>query len=312
MMTSSSGWPARKRGVWSARAALACGALLLGSAVHEAGSSLPAPVLRHTPSLSLPRALPRPSKLRRPLSSLPQSIQPAHVYRIRWGDSLWSLAQRFHISIAALESANDLKGTTIYAGDILTIPTAHTVIPGESVESIARQHKVPVLTLWHANHLVSDKLAGGQTLTIPAADASASVFDAHATPANGPGGAPSTVPFTHEDIRLLAHLVHAEAGNQPFLGQVGVAAVVLNRLKSPGFPKTIPEVIEEPGQFDSVITGSFWQSPGSLAYKAVMAALKGADPTGGALFYYNPSLPYANWMNTLPVTATIGSQVFCR
>ncbi len=162
MMTSSSGWPARKRGIWSARAAMACGALLLGSAVHEAGSSLPAPVPRHTPSLSLPRALPRPSKLRRPLSSLPQSIQPAHVYRIRWGDSLWSLAQRFHISIAALESANHLNGTTIYAGDILTIPTAHTVVPGESVESIARQHKVPVLTLWHANHLVSDNLAGGR------------------------------------------------------------------------------------------------------------------------------------------------------
>ncbi|POB11542.1 cell wall hydrolase [Sulfobacillus sp. hq2] len=315
MITSTPGWAPRQRSsVWPARVAVACGTLLLGSAAHQTPAPKVAPVGRkaHSPTLIVPRPIALPKKLRRPLSSLAQSQTRAHVYRIRWGDSLWSIAEKFHVSVATLEAANHLHSTTIYAGDTLTIPTqSHTVTPGDTVESIARRYQVPILKIWHANHLTSDQLTKGQVLSVPAAKPEAHLYDAEPVQ---PAAtiSPSTVPFTHEDIRLLAHLVHAEAGNQPFLGQVAVAAVVLNRLKTPGFPKTIPEVIEEPGQFDSVSSGTFWQSPGTLAYKAVMAALNGADPTGGALFYYNPSLPYASWMNTLPVTVTIGNQVFCR
>ena len=120
------------------------------------------------------------------------------------------------------------------------------------------------------------------------------------------------IPYTEQDLRLLAQVVHAEAGTQPFVGQVAVAAVVINRMKAPGFPKTIAQVIQEPGQFTSVTNGSIWQPADSTAYLAAAAALKGWDPTHGALYFYNPSLPFNHWMNTLPITASIAGQLFCR
>jgi N-acetylmuramoyl-L-alanine amidase len=93
---------------------------------------------------------------------------------------------------------------------------------------------------------------------------------------------------------------------------VAVAAVVLNRLKTSGFPKTVAGVIEQPGQFESVSNGTFWQQPSPTAILAAQDAMRGWDPTGGALFYYNPSLPHSPWMNGLAVTTVIGAQVFCR
>jgi N-acetylmuramoyl-L-alanine amidase len=131
-------------------------------------------------------------------------------------------------------------------------------------------------------------------------------------PAQSPAALTAPIPCSPQDFQLLAQLVHAEAANQPFAGQVAVAAVVLNRLRSPGFPKTISAIIEEPGQFESFNSARFWSRPGAIAYQAVRSALNGWDPAGGALYYYNPQLPYAAWMNTLPVTATIGSQIFCH
>jgi N-acetylmuramoyl-L-alanine amidase len=118
--------------------------------------------------------------------------------------------------------------------------------------------------------------------------------------------------YSPGDVILLAHLVQAEAGNQPFLGMVAVAAVVVNRLHTPGFPKTIPGVIEEPGQFESVANGTIAMAPGPLALLAAKAALAGWDPTHGAIYFYNPALTDNHWMRRLPVTTRIAAQVFCR
>ncbi|AEW05333.1 cell wall hydrolase SleB [Sulfobacillus acidophilus DSM 10332] len=251
---------------------------------------------------------------------VPRPAAPTgQVYRIQWGDTLWTLAERFHVTVNDLEEANHLTSPEIYAGQSLIIPETYQVTAGDTLASVAKKFGVPLVLLWHTNRLVSDKLKPGQTLVIPY---TGSLPETYAAPTlstpdplgNLPNrGAPvTTAQFTANDLLMLAHLVQGEAGDQPFLGQVAVAAVVLNRLKTPGFPKTLAAVIWDPGQFESVSDGAYWQSPGPLAFMAAKAAMAGWDPTGGALYFYNPSLPHAAWMDTLPQTAVIGSQVFCR
>ena len=113
-------------------------------------------------------------------------------------------------------------------------------------------------------------------------------------------------------LRLLARLVEAEAGNQPFIGQVAVAAVVLNRLATPGFPKTLVRVIDQPGQFECVTDGTIRIRYPRRAWLAAQAAATGWDPVGHALYYYNPRYIQNRWILGQPVVARIGSQVFAR
>ncbi len=289
--------------------ALTFAAVLQGTLRQDLARS-PAPASPPIPSQTQiqPTPILRPAKPMVPIKSPRKTLSWApRIYHIQWGDSLWAIANKFHVTVSELEQVNHLTSTTIYVNQTLTIPQTYVVKTHDTLNSIAHQFHVPLVVLWHENRLLTDKLHPGQTLIIPSTGQASASFQAHA-----PGPERSALPCSRENFRLLAHLVQAEAGNQPFIGQVAVAAVVLNRLKTPGFPKTMPQVIEEPGQFQSVSNGSIWQPANSIAYLAASAALKGWDPTHGALFFYNPSLPYDSWIATLPVTASIGQQVFCR
>lgn len=116
---------------------------------------------------------------------------------------------------------------------------------------------------------------------------------------------------TSDHINLLARIIEAEAGNQPFQGQVAVGAVVVNRVKSPYYAKTLSGVIFTPGAFEPVANGRFYSChPTPQAYAAAKEALAGIDPTSGALYFFNPSLTSSAFMNSLPVLARIGAQVF--
>ena len=114
------------------------------------------------------------------------------------------------------------------------------------------------------------------------------------------------------DTNLLARLINAEARGEPFAGQVAVGAVVLNRVKHPSFPKTISGVIYQPGAFTSINDGQWQASMNDTAYKAAKQALSGWDPSGGAIYYYNPAKTTNKWIYSRPVCATIGSHVFAR
>lgn len=118
--------------------------------------------------------------------------------------------------------------------------------------------------------------------------------------------------LSERDKELLAHLVFGEARGEPFVGQVAVAAVVLNRLESPQFPDTVEEVIFEPDAFTAVADGQFYLQPDRKAYLAVEAALAGEDPTGGALYYWNPRTATSRWVWSRPVIKVIGRHVFAR
>lgn len=111
-------------------------------------------------------------------------------------------------------------------------------------------------------------------------------------------------------LEELARVIHAEARGESFEGQVGVGAVVLNRVQSEQFPDSITEVIHQPGQFSSLDDGQFNLQPNETAYRAAVAALNGADPTTGALYFYNPVIAKAAWSKKRMTKITIGNHAF--
>ncbi|MCF6096609.1 cell wall hydrolase [Thermovorax subterraneus] len=115
------------------------------------------------------------------------------------------------------------------------------------------------------------------------------------------------------DIELLARLVSGEAAGEPYIGQVAVAAVVLNRVKSSKFPDSIPEVIYQPRAFESVSNGQIWaRNPSRENYNAARDALNGWDPTYGSLFFWNPYKRVSPWIWTRRIITQIGRHVFAR
>lgn len=126
------------------------------------------------------------------------------------------------------------------------------------------------------------------------------------TAANTPAG------FSQNDIRLMANAVHGESRGEPYIGQVAVAAVILNRVNSASFPSTVSGVIFEPGAFTAVADGQIWLTPNETAKKAVIDAINGWDPTGEALYYFNPDTATSGWIWGRPQIKRIGQHIFCK
>ena len=121
-----------------------------------------------------------------------------------------------------------------------------------------------------------------------------------------------TVPqATESNIYLLARIISAEARGESYTGQVAVGAVVLNRVEHPSFPDTISGVIYQKGAFTAVTDGQFDQPIASSAYNAARDALNGWDPSGGAIYYYNPDKTSNKWIRSRPVITRIGNHLFC-
>lgn len=120
------------------------------------------------------------------------------------------------------------------------------------------------------------------------------------------------IPITEEDIYLMAQIVYAESRSEPYDGKVAVASVILNRLKSPGFPKSIEEVIKQKAAFSCLRNGEIDVIPDKVSYTAVIDALKGKDPTNNAVFFYNPKIATSKWMKQVSKTNVkpIGNHVF--
>jgi N-acetylmuramoyl-L-alanine amidase len=126
------------------------------------------------------------------------------------------------------------------------------------------------------------------------------------TAANTPGG------FSSNDIQLMANAVYGESRGEPYTGQVAVAAVILNRVNSASFPNTVSGVIFEPGAFTAVADGQIWLTPNEQAKKAVLDAINGIDPTGEALYYFNPDTATSKWIWSRPQIKRIGKHIFCE
>ncbi|WP_208587836.1 spore cortex-lytic enzyme [Gracilibacillus suaedae] len=117
--------------------------------------------------------------------------------------------------------------------------------------------------------------------------------------------------FSQNDIQIMANAVYGEARGEPYEGQVAVAAVILNRVESSTFPNTVSGVIFEPRAFTAVSDGQIWLTPNENAKNAVLDAINGWDPTGEALYYFNPDTATSSWIWSRPQIKRIGKHIFC-
>lgn len=102
--------------------------------------------------------------------------------------------------------------------------------------------------------------------------------------------------LTQSDIYLMSQVVYAESKGEPFEGKVAVASVILNRALNNGFPNTIQGVIFQPKAFSCIVNGQINVEPTQECFDAVYEALSGNDPTGDAVFFYNPDIATCSWM----------------
>ena len=147
------------------------------------------------------------------------------------------------------------------------------------------------------NGLTADGIAGSKTLS--------------AMGINNSGSSGATA-SNDSNLNLLSRLIYGEARGEPYVGQVAVGAVVLNRVKSSSFPNTIAGVIYQNGAFDVVSDGQINLVQNSTAKKAAQDALNGWDPSYGAIYYFNPNTATSKWIWSRPMTVTIGKHRFCK
>lgn len=155
--------------------------------------------------------------------------------------------------------------------------------------------KNAVIAFQKNNGLTADGIAGAKTLKALGIESG-----------NTYGG------YSSSDYELLARIISAEARGEEYLGQVAVGAVVLNRIEHPSFPDTLTGVIYQNGAFSCLYDGQFYEPIADSAYSAARDALNGVDPSGGAIYYYNPVTATNKWIRSRKIIATIGKHVFCE
>ena len=144
--------------------------------------------------------------------------------------------------------------------------------------------------------MTADGIAGTKTLTYLGLSSSSS--------SNSYG-------FTQSEVELLARTISAESRGEPYEGQVAVGAVILNRIEHPSFPNTMAGVIYQNGAFSCIDDGQINEPVYESSKRAAVDAMNGWDPSGGAIYYYNPVTATNKWIRSRPIIVTIGKHVFC-
>jgi N-acetylmuramoyl-L-alanine amidase len=225
-------------------------------------------------------------------------------YTVQKGDSLYKIGLMFNTSAATIMSDNNLKSTTIYPGQRLEVRAkTHTVKSGDTLYLIAQKYGLSLELLRKVNNKWDNMIYPGQLLNIPSTGAK-----------GNPGNAGnSVIPYTQAELDLLARLVRAEAESEPYAAKVAVAAVVVNRVKSDLFPDTITSVIYEVSngyyQFTPVENGWINKPATQTDKNAALDALRGIDPSNGALYYFDDSATN-KWLWSKPIKAWIGRMVY--
>ena len=250
------------------------------------------------------------------------------IYTVKSGDTLYLISKNFGVSLWELKNLNGIYSDEIWPGQTLYVPQRSpyqeiTVNWGDTLYQISQNYGVSIEDLKTINGLWGKELYAGTKLMIPSQTSS---------PVERPQDLPSRgyinrgqyinygtgVYHTQGERMLLARLIEAEAEGEPYLGKVAVGAVVVNRVLSDLFPNTITDVIyhvDEIGayQFEPVLDGRLFSvTPSSDSYRAADEALGGVDPTGGALFFFNPDKITNKWLLSKPVIYRIGGHVFTK
>ncbi len=224
-------------------------------------------------------------------------------YKVVPNDTLYKISQLFNTTVGTIKTDNKLSSDVIYPGQVLNVPAqTYTIKSGDSLYLIAQKYGVSITSIRQANNKWDSLLMPGQTLLIPAKPASGS-------------GTSTVIPYTTAEVDLLARLIQAEAGSESYNAMVAVGGVVVNRVQSSDWPNTISAVINQKiggyYQFAPVQNGYIKNPASTNAVNAAWAALKGSDPSNGAIFYYDDSSTN-QWIRSKTVTARIDTLTFVK
>lgn len=170
--------------------------------------------------------------------------------------------------------------------------------PGTADGIFGTRTKNAVIAFQRDYGLVDDGIVGPNTL------------EALGLTGGGGSGGEEYSGFSESDIQLLATIISAEARGEPYQGQVAVGAVIMNRIAHPSFPNSLSGVIYQQGAFSCLYDGGVNAAVADSAYTAAREAINGSDPTGGAIYYYNPAKTTNKWIWSRQVVATIGAHRF--
>ncbi|HHW48368.1 MAG TPA: LysM peptidoglycan-binding domain-containing protein [Clostridiaceae bacterium] len=230
----------------------------------------------------------------------------AASYTVVSGDSLYKISNKFNTTVSYIKQINKLTSDTIYPGQVLDVPAkVYTVKSGDTLFLISKSHNISLSALRATNNKWDDLIFPGQKLLIP---------NASSTGGNQSGTSnKAVIPYSSYEFDLLARLITAEAEGEPYQAQVAVGAVIVNRVKDPRFPNTISGVIYEVSggyyQFTPVLNGRINMPATQSAKNAAYEALHGADPSNGALYFFDVTATN-KWLWSKPITAKIGKMVF--
>ncbi|WP_366935147.1 spore cortex-lytic enzyme [Flavonifractor sp.] len=212
----------------------------------------------------------------------------------------WSLALLFAVNIAVISLAQQAQAATYRQGStgeqvrIIQTKLKNWGYYDGAVDGIFGSGTAEAVRYFQQkNGLTADGIVGPATLKALGMSTG-----------GGGSGQESTV-------ELLARVISAEARGEPYSGQVAVGAVILNRVEHPSFPNTVAGVVYQPGAFTCMVDGQIDQPVADSAYRAARDALNGADPSGGAIYYFNPSTATSAWIWSRPLIKVIGSHRFC-
>lgn len=220
------------------------------------------------------------------------------IYTVLPGDGSWRITFDTQVPYDVIRRVNGLTSDALQVGQFLRIPEKYVVKNGDTLWLVSQRYGIPMGTLQAVNNEWDSSLHIGQALYLP-------------TPLR------NTHWLSSNDLDLFERLVSAESKGEPFEGQVAVANVVLNRVKSPDFPDTVRNVIlqyyGDIPAFSPVADGQIYQPATASARDAVQTALKGYDYSLGADFFYNPDLTSPNnWIRSRPLTTAIGNHYFAQ
>lgn len=273
------------------------------------------------------------------------------IYIVQDGDSLSKIAESYDVAISQLANWNNISASSVIkVGDELIIPQLdndkgkrnfnkrvlerdysfslnsnhtyavrvnssssnaeiedidpedlvnYTVSRGDTYYDIARKFNTSMGVIMALNDKNTSNLRPGEVLQVPAKNFTEKQLLARS--------------ISSSELELLAKAINGEARGEPYLGQVGVGAVIINRVIHPHFPDSIEKVIMQPGQFCVVEDGQIHLTPSRSTRQAAREAVNGRDPTGGALYFYNPATSNeVEWISRRKPLVTIGNHVFAN
>ena len=164
--------------------------------------------------------------------------------------------------------------------------------------------KKAVIAFQKKNGLTADGVVGASTYK------ALGMNNAYNALMQGQSGSNSGTGYNDADLYLLAKTIYAEGRGEPYSGQVAIGAVIMNRVRSPQFPNTISGVVYQRHAFTAVSDGQINLTPDDKAMKAAKDAMNGWDPSGGALYYYNPAVATSSWIFDRQTVTVIGNHIF--